>query len=455
VAWMLRLVKTGAEGEEPCTDVMEIHRPGDLGDVANLGLTLAEAKRLLAGVQREIVAAQAREHAARRPECPRCDRACCVKDYRDHAVATLFGQVTVRLARFRCAACGGIEAGIAWPAHCRSTPELNRLQAHLCALMTYRTAADLLEQMFPVDAGQHHETLRRHTLKVGEALGECAAIRPEAAASAVVVTLDSTFIRSCAESERHLEVRVGNVETASGGRQVFGVVARADTDIRAVIRRSLDAVGRTEGTALTAFTDGCPGLRRILADAGVNEPPMLDWFHIAVRLQHLKQIADGLSADDPAREAARAVIVAEVDRLHWRIWNGKARDAQVSIDRIRAVMHHFQGEPDQRRSTAPSRKLWTALRALDGYLTGQSAWLVNYAERHRAGLRVGTAITEGTANFLVNRRMNKSQQMRWSRRGADLLLQVRCAVYNGTLGSGFGQKFHPANDFHPQMAIAT
>jgi hypothetical protein len=42
-------------------------------------------------------------------------------------------------------------------------------------------------------------------------------------------------------------------------------------------------------------------------------------------------------------------------------------------------------------------------------LSGQSAWLVNYAERHRADLRVGTAITEGTANFLVNRRMNKSQ----------------------------------------------
>ena len=72
--------------------------------------------------------------------------------------------------------------------------------------------------------------------------------------------------------------------------------------------------------------------------------------------------------------------------------------------------------------------------------------MVNYAERHRAGLRVGTAITEGTANFLVNRRMNKSQQMRWSRNGADLLLQVRCAVYNGTFGSAYGQKFQPAND---------
>ena len=332
-------------------------------------------------------------------------------------------------------------------------PQLDRLQAHLSALMTYRTATDVLGQMFPVAAGKHHETLRRHTLKVGEVLGECAATLPETAVPAIVVTLDSTFIRSCAEGERHLEVRVGNVEAQSGGRQVFGAVAKAGTDIRALIRRNLDAVGRTEDTALTAFTDSCPGLRRILADAGVTTQPMLDWFHIAMRLQHLKQIASALPADDPAQAAAKAVIVEEIERLHWRIWNGKAQDAQVSIDRIRAVMHHFQGLPDGRRSNAPSRKLWSALHALDGYLTGQSAWLINYAERHRAGLRVGTVITEGTANFLVNRRMNKSQQMRWSRRGAGLLLQVRCAVYNGTLGSGFGQKFQPANDSHPQMAI--
>jgi len=59
-------------------------------------------------------------------------------------------------------------------------------------------------------------------------------------------------------------------------------------------------------------------------------------------------------------------------------------------------------------------------------------------------LQVGTSLTEGTANFLVNQRMAKSQQMRWSRRGADLLLQVRCALYNGALGSGFGQLFEPA-----------
>jgi hypothetical protein len=64
----------------------------------------------------------------------------------------------------------------------------------------------------------------------------------------------------------------------------------------------------------------------------------------------------------------------------------------------------------------------------------------------------GPHCTRSTA--LVSRRMNKLQQMRWSRRGADLLLQVRCAIHNGNLGSGFGQKFRPANDPHPQAAIA-
>ena len=181
----------------------------------------------------------------------------------------------------------------------------------------------------------------------------------------------------------------------------------------------------------------CPGIQEILIDRG----------------QLIGELGVQM-LNDPSRVSAKAVIVTEVERLHSRIWNGNATNAGKSIDRIRAVMHHFQGEPGSRKSIAPSRRLWTALRALDGYLTGQSDWLVNYAERHPAGLRVGTAITEGTANFLVNRRMNKSQQMRWSRRGADLLLQVRCVVYNGTFGSAYGQKFQPANDTFPLMALA-
>ena len=57
-----------------------------------------------------------------------------------------------------------------------------------------------------------------------------------------------------------------------------------------------------------------------------------------MRLQHAKQVASGLSSDDPDRVQAKAVIVAEVERLRWSIWNGKAKNAQHSIGRIRKVV---------------------------------------------------------------------------------------------------------------------
>jgi hypothetical protein len=164
------LVKLAADGENQSVDVMTINRPDDLSEITSLGLTLAEGKRLLAGLQQQIVAAQAGSHALRRPACRGCGAVCHVKDYRDHAVATLFGQVTLRLPRFRCAGCGGNEAGHGWPRHCRSTPELDRLQAHLAALMPYRVAADVLQHMVPIDAGKDVETLRRRVLKVGDVL---------------------------------------------------------------------------------------------------------------------------------------------------------------------------------------------------------------------------------------------------------------------------------------------
>ncbi len=59
VAWILRLVKADAGGDDPGTDVMQIAKLGDLRDIANLGLSLAEAKEMLAAIQREVVAAQA------------------------------------------------------------------------------------------------------------------------------------------------------------------------------------------------------------------------------------------------------------------------------------------------------------------------------------------------------------------------------------------------------------
>jgi hypothetical protein len=74
--------------------------------------------------------------------------------------------------------CGTIEAAVDWPARCRSTLELDQLQAHLSALMPYRVAAGVLGHLLPVDAGISHESLRGRTLKLGETLRDTTALEP-------------------------------------------------------------------------------------------------------------------------------------------------------------------------------------------------------------------------------------------------------------------------------------
>src|SRR4051812_28085806 len=170
---VLQLVETRADGGTCSVELMELGRPGNLRDIADLGLTLPEAKQLLTCVQQAVVAVQARDHARLRPDCASCGERLRIKDWRSRRGATLFGEVVVRLPRFRCPGCGRGETGTNWPAHCRSTPELDQLQAHLSALLTYRVAAGVLAHLLPVVAGTSHGTLRRHTLAGTVKLAAC------------------------------------------------------------------------------------------------------------------------------------------------------------------------------------------------------------------------------------------------------------------------------------------
>jgi hypothetical protein len=72
----------------------------------------------------------------------------------------------------------------------------------------------------------------------------------------------------------------------------------------------------------------------------------------------------------------------------------------------------------------------------DNYLDINQSAMPNYAERSCAGLPVSSSRAESTANFLVNRRMNKRRQMRWSPNGAQRVLQAKVAVIDGRLING-------------------
>jgi len=190
---VLRLVGAGVDGQKPAVDIKEFNRPDCLEDIANLGLTLTEGKQLLARVQQEVVAAQFGNHAVLRPSCCTCNGRCHVKDWRLHRIATLFGEVRVRLPRFLCAGCGHTETGVSWPSHCRSTPALDQLQAHLSALITYRVAAT------------YCCTCYRSTL--GRVLRRCAAIRCRAGRGAAWRCGGGTASHRCSGNHAQLGIR--------------------------------------------------------------------------------------------------------------------------------------------------------------------------------------------------------------------------------------------------------
>jgi hypothetical protein len=88
------------------------------------------------------------------------------------------------------------------------------------------------------------------------------------------------------------------------------------------------------------------------------------------------------------------------------------------------------------------KKLARALEEFLTYVDSNAAGIVNYGERYRCGERISTGFVESTINQVVAKRFVKKQQMRWTPRGAHLLLQVRVQELNGDLRSAF-QRWYP------------
>jgi hypothetical protein len=78
-----------------------------------------------------------------------------------------------------------------------------------------------------------------------------------------------------------------------------------------------------------------------------------------------------------------------------------------------------------------------------GYIRANAAWIPNYGERFRAGETISSSFVESAVNQVVSKRMVKKQQMRWTSRGAHMLLQVRTRVLNDDLAADF-QRWYPA-----------
>jgi hypothetical protein len=422
--------------------VYEVHVGGDPTagcSAATLGLSLAEAKSVLAGLQRHLVQTQAEEHCQVRRRCPRCGEQRPLKDLRPRQLRSLFGTLEIRAPRFDPCRCGVTLRTILSPVKeimpDRCTPEYERMLAELGALVPYRRARTLLGTFFPVGDLPTIDTIQRRTLQVGARL-ECEAVAtptpllPPANAETIELSIDSGHVRAVRSYQvRTIEVFVAQASNDDGEQIVFSSVpAEADRQTQQ-LRGVLQHLGATPCTELTILSDGADGPRS-LGEAASLGPTfhVLDWFHLAMRIQHVAQAVKGWpdNGNDDRQQGAR--FADAVEHVRWRLWHGQV---QRALDLIGETMAALAAVTSPVRATAS--KVVKLLHGLETYVAGQAERIIDYAAARLDGEPISTAPTESTVQWLLHRRMGANQQMRWSPRGAHMMLKVRTAVANGTL----------------------
>lgn len=141
-----RLADGNSDTVEACDGVLAVVERSDCS-LAELGLTLAEGRSLLAKVQVELISKQVQRWLAGQTHCRSCGAALSHKDSRSTVLRTVFGKVTVKSPRLWSCACQGTARMPQRVVHPlskvlprRVTPELEYLQAKWAAHLPYRQA---------------------------------------------------------------------------------------------------------------------------------------------------------------------------------------------------------------------------------------------------------------------------------------------------------------------------
>ena len=336
-------------------------------------------------------------------------------------------------------------------------PELAYVTARYAAMLPFGKVASLLSELLPVGGAQNTGTVRNRTLRVGQNvvqqhLSEAAKHPPAQAAVPVVVGLDGGYVRSRhRQEERHFEVVAGKVIHADGAQHRFAFARNSQTVSVEAFRQALAAAGVHADTPATVLCDGDAGLWRLQRAVLPGATIVLDWWHAAVHFEHALQAARGLGAGTADTHLADKAVRG-LERAKWRLWHGRWTGCRR---KLAALCRWTERKP--LREVAGISRLQRQASELLGYLERNEDALVHYAARRRRGEPISTAFVESAVNEIVAKRMNKKQQMRWSRTTVQPFLDVRTAVLNDTLEDAFRHRhpgFRPANDDHRATAAA-
>jgi len=138
-------------------------------------------------------------------------------------------------------------------------------------------------------------------------------------------------------------------------------------------------------------------MRAFLGADDVRELPLylspesehwLDWFHVAMRLRVMGQMAKGLvneqnmiSAQEPLTEAGEELdtvdIGKQLERVKWFLWHGNVVRALDTIEDVEDELDLLPQDGENRK------KLLKAVREFRGYIEANQNFIPSYGDRYR------------------------------------------------------------------------
>lgn len=451
-------------GKEHRSIVMELERQGVA--METLGLSLAEGKAILRGVQDRVASQQMAEHLQQQRKCPHCTRRYPLKEMGTGTVETVFGPVTVPNPRWERCVCQTQGPKTFRPTarwlKGRTSPERLYLETKWSSLIPYAKVADLLKEVLPLDESTNHETVREHLHSVAQRmeaeLGEERPpdpVQPEIDPELplpdgpMLVGLDGGYVRA-AHKEGFFEVIAGRSVVAFRRRKeeaipppkCFGFVQTYDHKPRRRLWELMKSQGMQANQQVMFLSDGGEDVRQTREYLHPNSEHVIDWFHITMRLTVLQQQTQAIWKEAPESGAEASKQVESIKHL---LWHGNVEEALERLANLRMDLDLI------RNHCKSAEKLAVSLAEFETYIRNNQGSIPNYGERYRQGETISTAFVESTINQVVSRRFVKRQQMQWTLRGAHLLLQTRTTVLNHELDDVF-RRWYPLFRTQPKAA---
>ena len=211
-----------------------------------------------------------------------------------------------------------------------------------------------MAEFLPIPSTESFVTLRRRTLKLGQRLDERARERawfeppstaerrqielnlPNEPEREFVVSIDTAHVRAGrAEAGRNFEIVVARCGRGGRGSRPGRYFTTADTSKRELQSRTLQAL-QSEGYAgrgeVTVLSDGAEIMKRLPKALPQPTTHIIDWFHIAMKIQPLQQIADHVVRCRDAGTSEMANVDADVRSLKWKLWHGQTDRALDQLE---------------------------------------------------------------------------------------------------------------------------